>query len=165
MHTLRTLLVVTFSAVLLTGCFASQSENTRIQQAVAALPTPSSWAEVGSIETTCTDTNVDCQDPNARRLFLHEGTAAEACAQAVDYVNGTPAFVSATAIRGAAEVQPSAADCQAELTAYTRYQLRATAPSDVGGAAAWRLRLTPADAGGFELSVVLGDPPRDPWPA
>ena len=30
------------------------------------------------------------------------------------------------------------------------------------GGALWRLRLTPA-ATGFDLSVVLGDPPRDPW--
>lgn len=149
------------AAVGLAGCalFPSSTEAAAVTSAVAAVSVPEGWAEVGSIGVACPVVNVDCQDSSARRVFRNDGDAAAACGGLLAYLGYAEAFAGASGISGTSSAPPSADDCAAELTAYQRYLVTAPGPE---GAGEWRLRLTPA-ADGFRLSVVLGDPPRDPW--
>lgn len=145
----------------LAGCalLPGGTEGTAVTSAVADLPAPEAWAEVGAIEVACPTVNLDCQDTSARRVFRNDGDAEAACGGLVAYVGYVDAFADATGISGTSPAPPSADDCAAELAAYQRYLVTAPGPEGVGD---WRLRLRPATTG-FELSVVLGDPPRDPW--
>jgi hypothetical protein len=150
-------------AGLLAGCslFAGNGQNEAVQAAVRAAPAPEGWTEPAPQEVACATVNLDCQEVSARRVFHTDGGAATACEDVVSYVGSVDTFVEAVGVRGTAEAVPSVQDCTAELSAYQRYLVKAGGLSDTEGAV-WRLRLTPAGSG-FDLSLVLGDPPRDPW--
>jgi hypothetical protein len=151
------------AAGLLAGCalFSGNGQNEAVQSAVSALPAPERWTEPVPLEVACETVNIDCQEVSARRVFHTDGGPVAACEDVVSYIGSLDTFVEAVGIRGAAEGVPSVADCQVELSDNQRYLVKAGGLSDTEGAS-WRLRLTPA-ATGFDLSVVLGDPPRDPW--
>ena len=151
------------AACLLAGCalFSGNGQNEAAQGALRAVASPDGWSEPAPMEVACGTVNLDCQEVSARRVFHTDGDAAAACGGLMSYVASTDVFVAPTGVRGTAEVAPSAADCQAELADDQRYLVKAGGPSDSEGSS-WRLRVTPA-ASGFDLSVVLGDPPRDPW--
>jgi len=157
----RAVLLAAAAAAGLAGCalFPSSSGAAAVTSAVAAVPVPEGWAEVGSVEVACPSVNLDCQDSSARRVFRNDGDAAAACGGLLAYLGYADAFAGASGISGTSAAPPSADDCAAELAAYQRYVVTAPGPDRVGE---WRLRLTPADDG-LRLSVVLGDPPRDPW--
>lgn len=145
------------------GCalFPSDPTNASIRAAVAGVTPPSGWTEVGSIEAACAVINLDCQDTSARRVFRTDAGPSAACADLVAYLAAVPLFSGAAGLAGAAAEPPSAQTCEAEIAQLGRYVVLADGPSG-SGTEQWRLRLTPA-GGGHELSVVLGDPPRDPW--
>ncbi len=151
------------AAGLLAGCalFSGNGQNEAVQSAVAAVPAPEGWTEPAPLEVACGTVNLDCQEVSARRVFHTDGGPLTACEDVVSYVGSLDTFVEAVGIIGTAEGVPSVADCQAELSDNQRYLVKADGLSDTQGAS-WRLRLTPA-ASGFDLSVVLGEPPRDPW--
>lgn len=151
------------AACLLAGCalFSGNGQNEAVQGALRAVASPDGWSEPAPMEVACGTVDLDCQEVSARRVFHTDGDAAAACGGMVSYVASADAFVAPTGVRGTAEVAPGSADCQAELGDHQRYLVKADGASDVEGSS-WRLRITPA-AGGFDLSVVLGDPPRDPW--
>ncbi len=151
----------TIAAAGLAGCalFPSTTEAAAVTSAVADVPVPEGWAEVGSIEVACAAVNVDCQDSSARRVFRNDGDVAAACGGLLAYLGYADAFAGASGISGTSSAPPSTDDCAAELSAYQRYLVTAPGPD---GAGEWRLRLAPGEDG-FRLSVVLGDPPRDPW--
>ncbi len=157
----RHLCVLVAAAAALAGCalFPSSSGAAAVTSAVSAVPVPEGWAEVGSIEVACPAVNLDCQDSSARRVFRNDGDAAAACGGLLAYLGYVEDFSGASGISGTSSAPPSADDCAAELTAYRRYLVTAPGPDGVGE---WWLRLTPGEDG-FLLSVVLGDPPRDPW--
>lgn len=157
------LLVVALVASSTAGCalFPSDPTNESIRTAVAGVSAPSGWTEVGTIEAACAALNVDCQDSSVRRVFRTQGDAASACADVVAYLGAVPLFPGAQGLAGATPQDPSADVCAAELAAYDRYVVLADGPAG-NGTEEWRLRLTPAEAG-YQLSVVLGDPPLDPW--
>ena len=116
------------------------------------------------MQTVCMEPNLDCQDPNARRAFATTVGLQRACAEFFGWVKNNAAFELPLAIVGTSEATVAIADCQTEITNYTRYVVKAKAPHDGAGDAAWRLTLT-RGAPSFSLSVVLGSPPRDPWRA
>jgi hypothetical protein len=150
-------------AGVLAGCslFSGNGQSEAVQSAVSAVPVPERWSEPAPLEVACGTVNLDCQEVSARRVFHTEGGPVTSCEDVVSYVGSLDTFVDAVGVRGTAEGVPSVADCQAELADNQRYLVKAGGLSDTEGAS-WRLRLTPA-ATGFALSVVLGDPPRDPW--
>lgn len=145
------------------GCalFPSDPSNESIRATVSSVSAPSGWTEVGSLEPACAVLNVDCQDSSVRRVFRAEVDAAAACSDVVAYLAAVPLLSGAQGLAGATPQDPSAGTCAAELAAYGRYVVLADGPAG-NGTEQWRLRLTPAGRG-YELSVVLGDPPRDPW--
>lgn len=116
------------------------------------------------MQTVCMEPNLDCQDPNARRAFATTVGLQQACAEFVGWVKNNAVFEVPTAIVDTSESTVAIADCQEEITSYTRYRVKAGAPEDGSGDASWKLTLT-RSAPGFSLSAVLGSPPRDPWRA
>lgn len=146
-----------------TGCalFPADPSNQAIRTAVAGVTAPAGWSEVGAIEPACPVLNIDCADSSVRTVFRTDGDAAAACSDIVQYVAVLPPFQGAQGLVGASPQPPAVEACQAELAAYDRYVVVADGPSG-RDAEEWRLRLTP-EGDGFALSVVLGDPPRDPW--
>lgn len=159
----RLLAAAVLVLVTATGCalFPADPSNEAIRTAVAGVTAPAGWTEVGSIEQPCAVLNIDCQDSSVRRVFRTDGDAAAACSDLVQYVAVLPPFQGAQGLVGASPQPPAVEACQDELAAYGRYLVIAEGPSG-RDAGEWRLRLTPDDDG-FALSVVLGDPPRDPW--
>lgn len=157
------LLVVAVVAASTAGCalFPSDPTNDSIRTTVSSVSAPSGWTETGSIESACPVLNVDCQDTSVRRVFRRDGDAAAACADVLAYLGATPLFPGAQGLAGATPQPPTSQVCLAELAEFGRYVVLADGPAG-DGTEEWRLRLTPTD-GGYQLSVVLGDPPRDPW--
>ena len=158
-------LVVVAAVVLAaaTGCalFPADPSNSSIRTTVAGVTAPSGWTEAGSIEQACAVINLDCQDTSVRRVFRTDGDAAAACADLIAYLEAVPTFPGAQGLAGAVPQDPSAQTCEAEIADDGRYVVLADGPDD-GGSQEWRLRLT-LSGPGYDLSVVLGDPPRDPW--
>ena len=128
--------VVACSSV--TGCTAPTNvQAQKIAGTMSSLPVPRGWTEPAPMQTVCMEPNLDCQDPNARRVFTTTAVRQQVCVEFVGWV-------------------------QNEIAHYTRYLVTARAPHDGAGDAHWRMALTQA-ASGYALSVVVGSPPREPW--
>ena len=157
---LVSLLIVASSMVACTAPSNVQAE--KISGTVSSLPVPRGWTEPEPMQTVCMEPNLDCQDPNARRIFTTESNVDQACAEFIGWVKNNAVFEVPRAIVGTAEKEPAVQDCKTELGLYARFSVTARAPDDAAGNAKWLLRVTPYGKG-FTAAVVLGAPPRDPW--
>jgi len=134
----------------------------KIAGTMSSLPVPRGWSEPAPMQTVCMEPDLDCQDPNARRVFITTAGRQHSCVEFVGWVQNNAVFEIPSAIVGTSEKPVAAEDCLAEIAHYTRYVVTARAPHDGAGDAHWRMALTQA-ASGYALSVVVGSPPREPW--
>ena len=165
---LRAAGLAALSLAALTACFPpSDADVAAVSKAVAGLTPPKGWVEVESLDIACHPGHPGCEDDSAHRAFHAPGTAATACTSVVAWVNSsTDVFAEPIAITGAETATPTVAACESELSSVRVYIINAgSADPSVPKGARWAMRLFPDTFGGFRLSVVLGDPPRDPWKA
>jgi hypothetical protein len=152
----------------LTACFPpSDADVAAVSKAVAAVKPPYGWVQVEPLDVACHPGHPGCEDDSAHRAFHAPGTVQTACLSVVSWVNSsTDVFSNPIAITGAETATPTVDACVTELTTVRAYIVNAgAADPSVPKGARWALRLFPDTLGGFRLSVVLGDPPRDPWKA
>lgn len=159
-------------AVVVAGCLSacfppSDADVAAVKQAVADLQPPPGWVEVEALDVACHPGHPGCEDDSAHRAFHRPGTLQAACDSVVSWVNGTTSvFADPIAITGAETATPSTAACVSEITTVRTYIINtAAADPAVPKGARWALRLFADTFGGWRLSVVLGNPPRDPWKA
>ena len=151
------------ASVCMVACTAPANvQAEKIRGTVSSLPVPRGWTEPAPIQTVCMEPNLDCQDPNARRVFTTASNVDQACAEFVGWVKSNAVFEVPRAIVGTVEKQPATQDCRTELGLYARFSVTARAPDDAAGDATWLLRVTPY-GNGFTAAAALGAPPRDPW--
>jgi hypothetical protein len=149
-------------ALMLAGCTAPTNvQAEKIRGTMASLTAPRGWTEPTPMQTDCMQPNLDCQDPNARRMFVTTVDVTRTCGELVGWVANNAVFEIPKAIVGTSEKTPIAADCVTELHDYGRYLLKARAPHDAAGDAGWKLKLAPQSVG-YSLTVVIGAPPRQP---
>jgi len=165
---LRAALLAAVAVASLTACFPpSDADVAAVGKAVGDLTPPYGWVEVEPLDIACHPGHPGCEDDSAHRAFHAAGTTQTACLSVVSWVNGsTDVFADPIAISGAETKKPSVEACETELTTVRAYIINtASADPAVPQGARWAIRLFPDTLGGFRLSVVLGNPPRDPWKA
>ena len=152
---------------LLSACFpAPASEAVAMETTLKAVPSPHGWFQTRPVEVACRPDQRGCDDDSALRVFETGSGLDAACSSMVTWLEQNPqTFLDPLAIAGNDTRAPEAVDCRTEVQSHEAYLVYAgaTGPGLPRGAR-YALRLTRAtlDAG-WHLSVVIGNPPQDPW--
>jgi hypothetical protein len=167
-RTLRAAALAAVALGCLTACFPpSDADVAAVSKAVSDLKPPYGWVQVEPLDVACHPGHPGCEDDSSHRAFHAAGTVQTACLSVVSWVNGsTDVFSDPIAITGAETKTPTTAACETEITTVNAYIINTgSADPAVPKGARWAIRLFPDTLGGYRLSVVLGNPPRDPWKA